>query len=130
MINNEISPYNRLGGEQGVRELVDRFYNLMDTLPEAQYIRKMHPGDLTSSRDKLYKFLSGWLGGPQLYMQEYGHPRLRMRHMPFTIGDAERDAWMHCMKLALAETDLDELQRDHLVSSFWQTANHMRNAER
>lgn len=129
MVNQEISPYNRLGGAQGVRRLVERFYELMDTLPEAQHIRKMHPGDLTTSTDKLYKFLSGWLGGPPLYMQEFGHPRLRMRHLPFTIGDEERDAWMHCMKIALAETDLDEIQREHLIGSLWQTATHLRNVE-
>ena len=72
-----MNPYERLGGEQGVRDLVDRFYDLMDTLPEAKQIRDLHPADLTESRDKLFKFLSGWLGGPSLYINEYGHPRLR-----------------------------------------------------
>ena len=95
------TPYERLGGEQGVRRLVDRFYDLMDTLPEAKIIRDLHPKELTGSRDKLFKFLSGWLGGPPLYMQEYGHPRLRARHLPFAIGSAERDAWLLCMERAL-----------------------------
>ena len=123
----ELSPYERLGGEQAVLKLVDRFYDLMDSLPEAAHIRALHPEDLTGSRDKLFKFLSGWLGGPQLYVAEYGHPRLRARHMPFPIGEAERDAWLRCMEQALAETDMDELLRGHLLQSLRNTADHMRN---
>ena len=123
----ELSPYERLGGEQAVRKLVDRFYDLMDSLPEAGQIRALHPEDLTGSRDKLFKFLSGWLGGPQLYVAEYGHPRLRARHLPFPIGDAERDAWLRCMEQALAETEMDELLRSHLLQSLRNTADHMRN---
>jgi hemoglobin len=119
--------YEKLGGEAGVRRLVDRFYDLMDTLPEARAIRDMHPRDLATSRDKLFKFLSGWLGGPSLYMEEYGHPRLRARHMPFTIGDAERDAWLMCMQKALDEFDLDPLLRNQIMFSLRQTADHMRN---
>lgn len=123
----ELSPYERLGGEAAVRKLVDRFYDLMDTLPEAGGIRALHPADLTGSRDKLFKFLSGWLGGPPLYQTEYGHPRLRARHLPFPIGTAERDAWLLCMEQALAETEMDELLRMHLRQSLRNTADHMRN---
>ena len=123
----EISPYERLGGVQGVRALVDRFYDLMESLPEAQRIRDLHPDDLAGSRDKLFKFLSGWLGGPQLYVAEYGHPRLRARHLPFPIGEAERDAWLRCMEQALAETEMEELLRNHLLQSLRNTADHMRN---
>ena len=123
----ELSPYERLGGEQAVRKLVDRFYELMDTLPEAKAIRALHPADLTGSRDKLFKFLSGWLGGPSLYMEEFGHPRLRARHLPFPIGMAERDAWLLCMERALAETEMEELLRVHLLQSLRNTADHMRN---
>jgi hemoglobin len=123
----ELSPYERLGGEQAVRKLVDRFYDLMESLPEAAHIRAMHPEDLTGSRDKLFKFLSGWLGGPQLYAAAYGHPRLRARHLPFPIGDAERDAWLRCMEQAVAETEMDELLRSHLLRSLRNTADHMRN---
>ena len=83
-----------MGGEPRVRELVDRFYDLMDAVPEYYGIRKMHPADLAGSRDKLYRFLSGWLGGPPLYMETYGHPMLRARHLPYAIGSAERDAWL------------------------------------
>ena len=123
----EVSPYERLGGEQAVRKLVDRFYGLMDTLPEAQRIRDLHPEDLSGSRDKLFKFLSGWLGGPPLYMDEFGHPRLRARHLPFPIGEAERDAWLLCMERALAETNMEELLRVQLLQSLRNTVNHMRN---
>ena len=123
----EISPYERLGGEQGVRKLVDRFYDLMESLPEAQRIRDLHPDDLAGSRDKLFKFLSGWLGGPPLYVEEFGHPRLRARHLPFPIGKAERDAWLMCMAQALAETEMEAMLRDHLLQSLRNTADHMRN---
>ena len=86
---NEDAPFERIGGEEGVRALVDRFYDLMDTLPEAAGIRAMHPRDLRMSREKLYLFLVGWLGGPPLYVERFGHPRLRARHLPFPIGDSE-----------------------------------------
>lgn len=121
------TPYQRMGGDEGVRRLVDRFYELMDTLPQAREIRALHPADLSGSKEKLYKFLSGWLGGPPLYMQEHGHPRLRARHLPFAIGDAERDAWMTCMHLALAKMGLDKMLSQHLEQSLRQTADHMRN---
>lgn len=128
MINEELSPYQHLGGETAVRQLVDRFYELMDTVPEAQTIRAMHPADLSGSKDKLFKFLSGWLGGPQLYMEAYGHPRLRARHMPFPIDEAARDAWMLCMKTAIDEMEIDDtLLRQHLVQSLFKTADFMRN---
>jgi hemoglobin len=129
MINQLHSPYERLGGERGVRELVNSFYDYMDTQPEARHIRSLHPDDLSSSRDKLFKFLSGWLGGPQLYIQEYGHPRLRARHLPFPIGEAERDAWMLCMTKALNNMEIDPLLRSHLLQSLHNTADHMRNRE-
>lgn len=124
------SVYEQLGGESGVRQLVDRFYQLMDTLPEAATIRSLHPLDLQSSRDKLFKFLSGWLGGPPLYLNEFGHPRLRARHLPFSIGTAERDQWMLCMTKALTEIPIDGALRTSLVSSLRQTADHMRNTDR
>lgn len=123
----ELTPYQRLGGEQAVRRLVDRFYDLMDSLPEAETIRAMHPADLARSRERLFKFLSGWLGGPQLYAEEYGHPRLRARHLPFPIADAERDAWMLCMERAMNELEIDEFLRSFLLQSLRQVATHMRN---
>lgn len=121
------SAYELLGGEAGVRRLVDRFYEMMDTLPQARGIRALHPADLQSSRDKLFKFLSGWLGGPPLYIEEYGHPRLRARHLPFPIGEEERDAWLLCMAQALAEAGVDADLHDHLFRELSQLADHMRN---
>ena len=122
-----VSYYERLGGEAGVRRLVDRFYDLMDTLPEAAVIRALHPADLAGSREKLFMFLSGWLGGPPLYIEKHGHPRLRARHLPFPIGEAEGNAWMLCMERALSEFEVDSMLRDQLLHSLRQTATHMRN---
>jgi hemoglobin len=121
------SPYEQIGGEAAVRELVDRFYDYMDQIEQVQPIRQMHASSLRGSREKLFLFLSGWLGGPDLYVQKHGHPMLRRRHMPFSIGQAERDQWMHCMELALADMDMDDALRNHLMQAFWRTADHMRN---
>jgi hemoglobin len=121
--------YDLLGGEAAVRTLVDRFYDLMDSHPDAAAIRALHPQTLQGSRDKLFKFLSGWLGGPPLYVEEFGHPMLRARHLPFPIGNAERDAWMQCMRQALEEQVTDPLLRGQLLGSFQRTADHMRNRE-
>lgn len=123
----QTTPYERIGGEPAVRKLVERFYAHMDELPEAYGVRKLHPEDLSGSTDKLYMFLSGWLGGPQLYVQQFGHPRLRMRHFPFAIGETERDQWLMCMDLALRETVGDEALRQELNGAFARLADHMRN---
>ncbi len=119
------SPYDQLG-EDRVRALVDRFYDLMDTLPSAAGVRALHGRDLAPSRTKLFLFLSGWLGGPPLYVSRYGHPRLRARHLPFPIGEPERDAWMLCMDRALTEV-VDEPLRGQLSQALARTADHMRN---
>jgi hemoglobin len=121
------SPYQQLGGEQAVRELVDRFYDYMDRLPEAAGIRALHARSLRASREKLFLFLSGWLGGPSLYVEKYGHPRLRARHLPFPIGSAERDQWMLCMNRALADMPIDAALARQLSEAFARTAEHMRN---
>ncbi len=119
--------YESLGGEAKVRQLVERFYELMDTLEQAQDIRRLHGDDLGEAKEKLFKFLSGWLGGPPLYQQEYGHPRLRMRHMPFPIGERERDQWMLCMRQAMADIGVDEKLRTQLEQAFYRVADFMRN---
>lgn len=119
--------YDRLGGEVGVRRIVDRFYDLMSDLPAAQTIRQMHPDDLTESRNKLFKFLSGYFGGPPLYIQEYGHPMLRARHLPFPIGERERDQWLLCMNHAIDELVPNEPLAQHLKTTFFKIADHMRN---
>ena len=119
--------YDRLGGEMGLRRIVDRFYDLMSELPAAQKVRQLHPTDLSESRNKLFKFLSGFLGGPSLYIQEYGHPMLRARHLPFPIGERERDQWVLCMDLSLDELVEDRPLAEHLKRTFFRTADHMRN---
>lgn len=124
-----VSFYQRLGGAAGVRALVDRFYDLMDTLPEARALRGLHPADLTESREKLYEFLSGWLGGPPIYIEKRGHPRLRARHMPFVIDDAGVDAWLLCMNRALDELCTDEEAREKLKGGLAPLARHMRNVD-
>lgn len=122
------TPYDRIGGASGVERLVTRFYDRMAELPEARAVLGMHPEDLASSREKLFEFLSGWLGGPQLYIEKRGHPRLRMRHLPFAIDDAARDAWMLCMERALEECVEDALLREQLFGAFKRMADHMRNS--
>lgn len=121
--------YERIGGDEGLKKLVTLFYDYMETLPEAKMIRDLHPKDMRSAREKLYMFLSGWMGGPDRYIAAFGHPRLRARHLPFTIGMDERDQWLMCMRKALDEMDIDAMFREQLISSFTQTANHMINKE-
>ena len=121
------SPYAAIGGKPVLEALTHRFYELMDTQAEAQTIRRMHPDDLSSSRDKLFMFLSGWLGGPPLYVKAYGHPFLRARHLPFRIGETERDAWLDCMKQALKEHVANASLREQLFDAFAKLADHMRN---
>ena len=121
------SHYERIGGEEKVRALVHRFYELMDALPEAQGVRKMHGASLKSSEDKLFMFLSGWMNGPQLFVEKFGHPKLRQRHMPFAIGKAERDQWLLCMGQALDEVVEEEQLRNELKVAFIKVADFMRN---
>lgn len=123
----ENPPYNILGGEETIRRLAKIFYETMDTIPEAWEIRKLHPDDLSGSEDKLFKFLSGWLGGPDLYQQEFGPPMLRRRHLPFPIASRERDQWLLCMQHALDELNITGPIRAHLNQAFASTADHMRN---
>ncbi|ADE11498.1 group II truncated hemoglobin [Sideroxydans lithotrophicus] len=125
--NDKRSHYERIGGEAKVRELVQRFYHLMDELPEAHGVRKMHGASLKGSEDKLFMFLSGWMGGPQLFVEKFGHPALRMRHMPFAIGKTERDQWLLCMGQALDEVVEEEALRNELKAAFIKVADFMRN---
>lgn len=123
------TPYELMGGEAGVLALVDRFYDLMDETPEYYGIRKLHPAALDGSRGKLKLFLSGWLGGPNLYIERFGHPKLRARHMPFAIGVAERDHWLACMYSAMEDTGVPEPLKTKLQESFFGTADWMRNTD-
>ncbi|MFA6969805.1 MAG: group II truncated hemoglobin [Gallionella sp.] len=124
-----ITHYQRIGGAEKIHALVDRFYHLMDELPEAYGIRKMHAESLQGANDKLFKFLSGWMGGPQLFVEEFGHPMLRRRHFPFSIGDTERDQWMLCMNQALDEVVEDEGLKVEISIALSKVADHMRNRE-
>ena len=119
--------FKTIGGETTIRALVERFYWHMDALPEAQTIRALHPPDLWPVKEVLYKFLVGWMGGPQLYAAERGQPRLRRKHLPFQIGDAERDAWMACMTRALDDVVPDDALRTQLTQAFFKTATFLRN---
>ncbi len=121
------TPFEWIGGEARVRALADRFYDLMDLEPAYRLLRASHGSTLADARDKLFWFLCGWLGGPQHYQERFGHPRLRMRHMPFSIGIAERDQWLACMAQAMAETGVDPALQARLQQSFFQTADWMRN---
>lgn len=121
------TPYEWIGGEAAVRRLVERFYDLMELEPAYAALRALHPTSTEGSREKLFLFLSGWLGGPDLYQQRYGHPKLRARHLPYVIGVRERDQWMACMTQAMAECGLDPALAERLKASFLNTADWMRN---
>jgi hemoglobin len=127
MMDFQLSLYEMLGGEKGLRSLVDRFYDIMDSSSEAKDIRRFHAKSLKQSREKLFMFLSGWSGGPQLYAEKYGHPRLRMRHLPFAIGSVERDQWLWCMNKALDEGGFDPRVVEFLKVRFSEVADFMRN---
>ena len=119
--------YKLMGGEVVLRRLVECFYGLMDEDPDYFGIRKLHPQELNSSRQKLFMFLSGWTGGPSLYVEKYGEPRLRSRHLPFSIGITERDQWLSCMNSAMEKIGLEIQLRKSLMLAFEQTADFMRN---
>ena len=126
------TPFEWIGGEANVKALVERFYDLMDLHASYSALRAAHPGPLDNARQKTFWFLCGWLGGPQYYTEKFGHPMLRMRHLPQqtgggSIGIKERDQWLACMNQAMVETGVDEPLRERLNTSFFQTADWMRN---
>ena len=127
--NPGATPYERLGGAPAVRRLVHRFYELMAELPEAWDVRKLHPEDLSGSEEKLFMYLSGWFGGPPLYVRAYGHPRLRQRHMHWRIGPTERDQWLLCMHQVLDEQVADTDLRAMIGKAFDELASHMMNTD-
>jgi hemoglobin len=127
-LEKSITPYELIGGEPAVKQLVHRFYELMDELPEAYAVRQLHPESLAGSEEMLFEYLSGWLGGPNLYIAKKGHPRLRMRHAPYAIGARERDEWMLCMTQALTEQVGDKGFRQALLNQFSELASHMINS--
>lgn len=119
--------FDRLGGEAPLRRLVDAFYDHMEQDAGFSAIRRMHPEDLSETRDKLFWFLCGWLGGPAYYMEKFGHPRLRARHLPFSIGHAERDQWMTCMRRAFDDCAVEAGLREEIHTALAGTADFMRN---
>jgi hemoglobin len=127
MVEFSTSIYEMLGGEAGLKSLVERFYDIMDPAPEAKELRALHARSLKRSREKLFMFLSGWSGGPPLYADAFGHPRLRQRHMPFSIGARERDQWLWCMNKALDEGRFDLRVVEYLKTRFSEVADFMRN---
>lgn len=126
---HKVTFFDALGGTENVRKLVERFYDIMDSDPKAAGIRAMHKADLTEAREKLFMFLSGWTGGPQLYIERYGHPMLRARHLPFPIGESERDQWMYCMIRALTDIGVEEKVMIKLSEALWGVADFMRNKD-
>ena len=127
MDQQQATPYEMIGGDAGIRQLVDRFYDLMDAAPEAATIRRLHAASLKASREKLYMYLTGWTGGPPVYVEKYGHPRLRARHLPFHISSRERDEWLWCMDRALDEQAMPDELRAFLREKLHALADHMRN---
>jgi len=128
-VASQQTPYALMGGEKNILSLVERFYFYMDTLPEAKELRAIHAPDLSSTKVKLFKFLSGWLGGPDLFQQQYGHPRLRQRHLPFKVDQQVRDQWMLCMNKALYEVTLPDQLRKNITKALDDLATHMINSE-
>lgn len=122
------SKYRQVGGMRIISGLVDDFYFIMETDPKASDCLKAHQGkDLKESGEKLKFFLSGWLGGPQLYFEKYGHPRLRMRHFPFAIGEKEAEQWLYCMGLALEQSKIKPRLQGELSHAFKQMVELVRN---
>jgi len=125
------SLFDLLGSEpeatNQIRAIVEAFYDVMDSDEKAKPIRQMHPEDLTSSREKLFMFLYGWTGGPQLYTERYGHPFLRRRHLPFKIGEEERDQWIYCMTKGLFNLKMEEEKIKALLNALYPIADFMRN---
>lgn len=127
LFKKEKRPYVLAGGNKGIKNLVEDFYEIMDKDSKVDQIRQMHPKDLTLSKEKLTKFLSGWFGGPNLYWQAYGHPRMRARHMKFTIDASARDQWLACMKMAIQNTKWNQEFKDYTYKSMSDFAHHMQN---
>jgi hemoglobin len=124
---SETTVFDRLGGEPGVRALVDAFYDRMDQEPRYAKLRELHPPVLNGSRNKLYWYLCGWTGGPQHYQERFGHPRVRARHMPFTIDTEGRDQWLSCMGEAMDQVSIDPRARAALWPPLAELADWMRN---
>ena len=120
-----VTPFEEIGGADAVDRLSDAFYDVIEE--ESTILRALLPASTKNTRKKFAMYLSGWLGGPQLYEEKWGHPRLRMRHLPFPIGAFEAEEWMRCMRLAMDRAQVTEPLRTFLDERFGQLALHMRN---
>ncbi|MCJ8519715.1 hemoglobin [Pseudorhizobium tarimense] len=129
MSGKTITLYEAIGGDVTVRALTRRFYQLMDTLPEARHCRAVHPASLEGSEAKLYDYLTGYLGGPPVYVEKHGHPRLRSRHFGASIGPRETEEWLLCFRRALDETVENPKLRDIIWPPIERLASHMQNRE-
>ena len=131
--SNKSTFYELLGGEvsgtENIRHSVEAFYDIMDSDPKVVPLRAMHQPDLTSAREKLFMFLTGWTGGPQLYIERYGHPMLRARHMPFAVDESARDQWMYCMIKAMHQLNFEDDLMKKLANQLYGVADFMRNRE-
>jgi hemoglobin len=121
--------FNAAGGVEGIKKLVDAFYDAMETLPQAQHVREMHNPNLDESRDKLTRFLAGWLGGPKLFSEKYGPIRIPVAHRHLSIGPAERDAWLACMQVAVNEQPYPQEFRDYFMKQIYVPAERSRNKD-
>jgi len=121
--------FDTLGGEPGIRALVDRFYDTMDVDADLAALRAVHGPTLDQARDKLFWYLCGYFGGPQLYIERFGHPRLRARHLPYPIGNLERDQWLLCMGRAMQDLDYPSARVEQLLKVFFGVADWMRNRD-
>ena len=131
--SNKSTFFEMLGGEatgtENIRNLVETFYDIMDSDAKVVALRAMHQPDLTEAREKLFMFLTGWTGGPQLYIERYGHPMLRARHLPFPIDESARDQWMYCMIKAMHQLNFEDELMKKLASQLYGVADFMRNKE-
>ncbi len=121
--------FNAAGGVEGIKKLVDAFYDAMETIPQAQHVREMHRPNLDESRDKLTRFLAGWLGGPKLFSEKYGPIRIPVAHRHLSIGPAERDAWLACMQIAINEQPYPQEFRDYFMKQIYVPAERSRNKD-
>ncbi|MGG7516518.1 globin [Allorhizobium undicola] len=129
MMSETVTLYEAIGGDATVRALTQRFYALMDSLPEAARCRAIHPPDLRESEEKFYEYLTGYLGGPPIYMEKRGHPMLRRRHFVAEIGPQERDEWIYCFRRAMEETIAHPKLRDIIWAPIEKLAFHMQNKD-
>lgn len=126
---SRMTPYHLLGGEEGVRRLATAFYDVMTELPQAEDIRRMHAENLDEIKQKLFEYLSGWMGGPRLYLEKYGTVCLTGPHKPYAINADHRDQWLLCMDQALERIEASEEVKAMLKEPMFGLADLIRNRD-